>query len=1184
MSSFGAWAGTLGELGPWNFYPFDKPDGFFVDYPPGYLYVLWILGWVSDALRGSTPPELWLKLPPIFADLGLAWLVGLAAERLAPGRPGTRPIPMRTLGAATILLNPAIFFVSAVWGQADSVLAVLVVGGFLLLGTGAQNLRREAAAMVLLAVAIGTKPQAIFAIPIVVLLLVWRHVRHGIDAAEGVRDKRRAAWLGWGRVALLGALAVLTGILLFLPFKLFPLRAVEFYSQASGTYRNTSIFAFNFWGAVGFWRPDSGADAYTFLGVAVVWWGIALFVSFGALVLARAWASLRSGQDEGRVLFFGGVAITLVSFAVVTRVHERYLFLPVALLATLSGLRWLRRAFVALSVLYLINVYFPWVYYLRTVKRPAITFGGAFDVFYGTDIYGTRIRALCLLTGLVCMLIAWRGWRTIEAVAAEPSADLAADPAVAEPPGLPMGGLSGTDPSSPWLLPEPESVDVVPERRPWTLHLHPVRRRGALIALAIFVAAFLLRLIGLGHPPGMYFDEVYHARTGAEYLAHKEVFEYTHPPLAKQLIGFSIQHLSGFGTGGGAGLPADLEPSTLAPRSNGVVWARIAGAGSRIMLGRIDQSCRTQPLTTFAEVDMRVNAIAATDAAVFVAGAPDDQPVVARIEHGNEMWRANLPDVAKTIAVVGDRIYVVTESGDLVAVTSAGEPDTIAVGAGAISASGPDGEVWASFPDQREIASWGPDGQRKHVIAVDGAPAAIAAHKDSERVFVSIGERLVSYDTKGESKQAEISGGAQLLTTVPEQTLVWAVDDRRVRAIEPHSGVVIGETSFDVKPQLLSADPVRHRLLAASGDGLECASGRPQFAWRFGSTLAGALMVAMAFLLAFRLTGSMGAGLLASLFLAIDGLTFTLARIAMNDSYATGFMLASWFCAISALYAWGRKRPDDDGSTSPPQRLKTIAWLLAGGVFGGLGLASKWPVIYGLAAIGLLMMWDGFSRRETSIWRVAGGFLPSVLVMAFCYAVIPLGIYLLTYAPYSTLGHDFAEFLKLQQSMFDYHSTLTATHPFGSPWYGWPFGYRAVYLFVHASTGGRAEIWTIPNLVVTFGGLVAMGALAHRALRLRSVALAVVVVGAAVQYLPWIAVTRVTFMYHYLPVVPFLAIALAWLVTVGLRGWKYQKAAIVGVTSAAIAMFAFIYPMLVGWTMPIWYLDLVRDVLPWVIP
>jgi dolichyl-phosphate-mannose-protein mannosyltransferase len=295
----------------------------------------------------------------------------------------------------------------------------------------------------------------------------------------------------------------------------------------------------------------------------------------------------------------------------------------------------------------------------------------------------------------------------------------------------------------------------------------------------------------------------------------------------------------------------------------------------------------------------------------------------------------------------------------------------------------------------------------------------------------------------------------------------------------------------------------------------------------------------------------------------------------------------SWFCAVSALYAWGRRaRTDEDDDDAPPDagsRGAAIAWLFAAGFTGGLGLASKWPAVYALAGIGLLFVWDAFDRRERSIWRVAGGIVPSILVVAVAMGALPLTVYFLTYLPYMSLGHSLADAIELQRGMFNYHATLTATHPYGSPWYGWPAGYRAVYLYVHTTASGRAEIWTFPNLVVFWGGLLGFIVAARRFVTQRSVALALIVVPALVQYLPWVFVGRVTFMYHYLPVVPFLALALAWLLVKGLEGESYRRSALVLTPAAAVVFFAFSYPILVGWNMPTRYFDLTR-VFSWVIP
>src|SRR5204862_3566765 len=106
---------------------------------------------------------------------------------------------------------------------------------------------REAGGMACLAIAIGTKPQGAFVLPVVVLLLLWRHARKDAYVAHG------AALQGFARVVALGFVGMAVGLALFAPFRLGPLGALRFYAHSGGTYPVTSVFAFNFWGVLGFW-------------------------------------------------------------------------------------------------------------------------------------------------------------------------------------------------------------------------------------------------------------------------------------------------------------------------------------------------------------------------------------------------------------------------------------------------------------------------------------------------------------------------------------------------------------------------------------------------------------------------------------------------------------------------------------------------------------------------------------------------------------------------------------------------------------------------------------------------------------------------------------------------------------------------------------------------------------------
>src|SRR5215472_9779761 len=61
LNLFRQWTGRLAAVGPHSFYA----KGQFADYPPGYLYILWIIGKLT-----ASPGYVALKLPAIAADLG----------------------------------------------------------------------------------------------------------------------------------------------------------------------------------------------------------------------------------------------------------------------------------------------------------------------------------------------------------------------------------------------------------------------------------------------------------------------------------------------------------------------------------------------------------------------------------------------------------------------------------------------------------------------------------------------------------------------------------------------------------------------------------------------------------------------------------------------------------------------------------------------------------------------------------------------------------------------------------------------------------------------------------------------------------------------------------------------------------------------------------------------------------
>src|SRR6185312_1510187 len=112
-----AWGLELSSNGPGRFYA-DMP---YPDYPPGYLYVLWMIGVLSQKVAHSTGKDvqsvmyLLLKLPPMLLDVGTGLLIFWLAQHLR--REAKRTQRAALTAAAIYVFNPVVLYDSAVWGQ-----------------------------------------------------------------------------------------------------------------------------------------------------------------------------------------------------------------------------------------------------------------------------------------------------------------------------------------------------------------------------------------------------------------------------------------------------------------------------------------------------------------------------------------------------------------------------------------------------------------------------------------------------------------------------------------------------------------------------------------------------------------------------------------------------------------------------------------------------------------------------------------------------------------------------------------------------------------------------------------------------------------------------------------------------------------------------------------------------------
>jgi 4-amino-4-deoxy-L-arabinose transferase-like glycosyltransferase len=601
---YGVWAQTLAQNGPGGFYQ----NAGFADYPPGYLYVLWLLGVAGNVIAGlvgQAPADVigaLVKAPAIAADMVVGILLYRAARRWRDERTGVA-------AAALYLFLPVTSYDSALWGQVDAVGGLLLIGAILLLIEGWSE---PATAVAVLAAV--TKPQYAIGLAVVGAILLRRHLLQpgsGPVPTPGARvgrlDRALRGWLtrqqGPGRLVACAAVAILFFLAAILPFDLPSLAPAGVASvpilgslagfwalvgSAAGYYPVLTVNAFNVWALVGptpltqmmgpnlFWTYDSlqvlgpipaatvGAGLLGLLGLLV-----------GLTLLLR---------DDRQTILIAFTVLAVGFFVLPTRVHERYLFpaFAVGALLAASSVRW-RWWYVLLGLANVANLHavltLPFQGYatpglrglpLADLARDAtvvaavaightVLFGWAFVQFGRTSLVPalTELRS-CGLNSL---------WRRSVGVAVQatsargsPARRVGRRSRLA---GLIAAMLSARRVDSSRPIEGPAAAVGEPGGR--------LDRWDFAMVVGLVVITFTMRVDRLGLPRSEYFDEYWHATTATEFLQDwrygipHDVLEWTHPHLAKYAMAGGIALFGDNRITGVSILGAPVRDAALAP-------------------------------------------------------------------------------------------------------------------------------------------------------------------------------------------------------------------------------------------------------------------------------------------------------------------------------------------------------------------------------------------------------------------------------------------------------------------------------------------------------------------------------------------------------------------------------------------------------------------------------------------
>lgn len=312
-------------------------------------------------------------------------------------------------------------------------------------------------------------------------------------------------------------------------------------------------------------------------------------------------------------------------------------------------------------------------------------------------------------------------------------------------------------------------------------------------------------------------------------------------------------------------------------------------------------------------------------------------------------------------------------------------------------------------------------------------------------------------------------------------------------------------------------------------------------ALRFLPSLAGTFLSVVIFLLALQLKFKPQTAFIAGFLVAIENALIVQTHYILMD----GFLLLFGFSTL--LFYFRRK----------------FLWMA---IFGGLAISIKWTGLTFLALPFLIEMFYLFKGKNfREMFKLPIYFLLIPLILYFSVFVIHFSLLTKPGSGDAFMKLSFRQdniitkFFQLNTEMYRSNQRLTATHPYGSQWYSWPFMARPIFYWISENS----RIYLFGNPIIWWSSTIAlllslMYAVRHRIIR-------ILLGGYLLNLLPFIGIKRVMFLYHYLTGLVFAILILVYLIEKQDDStWLTSKKIFIGLAIASVVGFIYFAPLTYG--------------------
>ena len=392
--------------------------------------------------------------------------------------------------------------------------------------------------------------------------------------------------------------------------------------------------------------------------------------------------------------------------------------------------------------------------------------------------------------------------------------------------------------------------------------------------------------------------------------------------------------------------------------------------------------------------------------------------------------------------------------------------------------------------------------------------------------------------------------------------------------------------------------PPLGKLIQASGIAI---FGETPFGWRIMGVIFGTLLVPLMYLIGKKLFGTWIAGFSAAFLFTFDFMHFTMARIGTVDTYVVFFSLLSQLFFL----VYFMKVIKDGWKTS-------VLPLFLAVIFFALGVSTKWFTIF--SALGMLALLAAYRIKSVKKLKASLGekyvaFFNYPFFLLLGFIGLAVVIYFATYIPDMLAGDSFGSILNLQNAMAGFMSGTVGQNS-STPWWSWPLMIGGPNLSVPhwfditylpnnvdstITTMGNPAVWwigfvcvlTLAVIVVYETGLVqkfvkylsGQKLRAQNRFRLELPAVYIVVVF-FFSWLPYIVITRSTYIYHFYLSVPLLCLATTYFIN---KYWNTRlgKAAAIALFVSVVILFIVFYPVISGMPAPVTYIHKLKWLPGW---